>query len=450
MIRVKARLRWYVGLCLGAGFAALVGAAAMTPATAQESLSILEYDERGRIIGLRRVGPGESRTPDRGQRDNADRSSPAAAGGTGDSSADRRFQRIIDGEILVTNTPRGFENDALGLGFRVLERIRLSGLGINALRLKLPGSMTVPEAMEIIQRRFPDVTPDVNAVFDPSAGAPAAIASLARDAVSWPQVGGGCGRGVRIGIIDGVVDTDHPALTGQRLTYRSFHRKGWRPTAADHGTAIAAMMIGKPADHGFGGVLPGAELFAANIFGKSREGLVGADSVAILRALEWMIEMNVHVVNMSFAGGDHKLLRLAIEKARRKGIVAVASVGNWGSHTRRAYPAALESVIAVTAVSRDMRIYDRANKGDYVDFAAPGVRIWTAVPNGGKFQSGTSFATPFISALVGSAVARGAAPDPEALRARLGRTVLDLGAPGRDQVFGLGFIIGGPKCRGEG
>lgn len=449
MIRAKARLRRYFGLHLCAVVALFAGFAALTPATAEESLSILEYDERGRVIGLRRVEPGESRAPGRSQGDRPNRSSPAPAGAD-DSPAGRRFQRIIDGEILVANTPRGFENDALGLGFRVIERIRLFGLGIDAVRLKLPGSMTVPEAMEIIQGSFPDVTTEVNAVYDPSAPPPAAPASLARDAVSWTQVGGGCGRGIRIGIIDGVVDTNHPALAGQRLTYRSFHRKGWRPTAADHGTAIAAMMIGRPADQGFGGVLPGAELFAANIFGKSRDGLVGGDSVAILRALEWMIEMKVHVVNMSFAGGDHKLLRLAIEKARRKGIVAVASVGNWGSSTRRAYPAALESVIAVTAVSRDMRIYAHANKGDYVDFAAPGVRIWTAVPNGGKFQNGTSFATPFISALVGAAVARGAAPDPEALRARFGRIALDLGAPGRDQVFGLGFVIGEPGCRGEG
>lgn len=450
MIRVKFRLRWYVGLCICAIVAVLTGISAAAPAMAEESLSILEYDEHGRVIGLTRVGPGEAQTaPGRSQSNSPARSDAPAAAGASDSTAVRRFQRIIEGEVLVANTPRGFESNAQDLGFRVLERIRLSSLGINAVRLKLPGGMTVPEAMEIIQSRFPDVTAEVNAVFDPSAG-PTAPASLARAAVSWPQVGGGCGRGVRIGIIDGVVDADHPALAGQRLTYKSFHRVGWRPTAADHGTAIAAMMIGKPADQGFGGVLPGAELFAGNIFGKNRDGVVGGDAVAILRALEWMIEMKVHVVNMSFAGGDHKLLRLAIEKAQRSGIVSVASVGNWGSNTRRAYPAALESVIAVTAVGQDMRIYGHANKGDYVDFAAPGVRIWTAVPSGGKFQNGTSFATPFISALIGAAVAGGAAPNPQGLRRRLGGTVLDLGAPGRDQVFGLGFVIGGPQCRGEG
>ena len=446
MTRAESRLR--LGLRVCAVFALFAGFAAATPAMAEESLSILEYDKNGRVIGFKRVGPAESREPERSP-DEQDRSSPEPAEAD-DSPASQRFQRIIEDEVLVANAPRGFENDARGLGFRVLERIRLSRLGIDAVRLKVPVRMTVAEAMEIIQRRFPNVTTEVNAVFDPSAGASAAPASLARDAVSWPQVGSGCGSGVRIGIIDGVVDTEHPALAGQRLTYRSFHRKGWRPTAADHGTAIAAMMIGRPADQGFGGVLPGAELFAANIFGKSRDGLVGGDAVAILRALEWMIVMKVHVVNMSIAGGDHKLLRLAIESARRKGLVAVASVGNWGSATRRAYPAALESVIAVTAVRRDMRIYTHANKGDYVDFAAPGVRIWTAVPSGGKFQNGTSFATPFISALVGAAVAKGAAPDPETLRLRLGRTVLDLGAPGRDQVFGLGFVIGEPECRAHG
>lgn len=448
MIRAKAKLWRYLGLRACAVFAVLAAAGVASPVTAEESLSILEYDERGRVVGIKRVAPGESQTPESGPADGSNRSAPAAAGAN-DSPVGRRFQRIIEGEVLVANTPQGFESDARGLGFSVLERIRLSSLGIDAVRLRLPRSMTVPEAMDIIQRRFPDAIAEVNAVFDPSAGT-AVPASLARAAVAWPQVGGGCGSGVRIGIIDGVVDTNHPALVGQRLTYQSFHRKGWQPTAADHGTAIAAMMIGKPADQGFGGVLPGAEVFAGNIFGKNREGVVGGDAVAILRALEWMIEMKVHVVNMSFAGGDHKLLRLAIEKAQRSGIVSVASVGNWGSDTRRAYPAALESVIAVTAVNKDMLIYGRANKGDYVDFAAPGVRIWTAVPSGGKFQNGTSFATPFISALVAAAVARGAAPDPQALRGRLGGTVLDLGAPGRDQVFGFGYVIGGPECLSEG
>lgn len=267
---------------MGSGVVAILIVAAVlgtgTAANAEESLRILEYDADGRVIGLRRVGPGGSKSPPDAQSDPTGRSSWQDDGASR-PPVDDRFQRIIDGEILVANPPGGFETEARSLGFLVIERIRLSNLEMDALRLKIPRSLTVSQALAIIERRFPDATAEVNAVFGPSVGS--APASLARDAVSWPQVGDACGRDVRIGIIDGVVETSHAALAGQRLTYRSFHRKGWRPTAAEHGTAIAAMMIGKPADRGFGGVLPGAQVFAGNIFGKNREGLVGGDAVAM-------------------------------------------------------------------------------------------------------------------------------------------------------------------------
>ncbi len=461
---VRGGLNRFVFLACVAALVAMAFLLVQAPGRAEENITILQYDDRGRVTGFKRVDPseikrgggsgsgrggGSSAVTPGGRRGGSSAVSPggrrgSAATGAGDGGPAQRF---IEGEVLVANTPRDFERDVVGLGFRVLERLRLNGLGIEAVRLALPRRITVDEAMQILELRFPGVTTAVNAVFDPSAGT-VKPASLARAAISWRQVGNGCGRGVRIGIIDGVVDINHPALENERVTYRSFHREGWEPTAAEHGTAIAGMMVGTSAGNGFGGILPGAELFAANIFGKNQNGLVGGDAVAILRALEWMIEKKVHVVNMSLAGGDHKLLRLALEKARRRGLVAVASVGNWGSNTRRAFPAALPSVIAVTGVNQDMRIYSRANTGDYIDFAAPGVRIWTAVPGGGKFQSGTSFATPFVSALVAVAVARGASANPNRLRQALLRRVVDLGVPGRDEIFGFGFIAAEPECLG--
>ena len=72
-----------------------------------------------------------------------------------------------------------------------------------------------------------------------------------------------------------------------------------------------------------------------------------------------------------------------------------------GGRGRPAYPAAYGSVIAVTAVDANCRIYRMANKGAYVDFAMPCVEAWTASPGGGRYQSGTSLASPFIAALAG-------------------------------------------------
>jgi subtilisin family serine protease len=65
-----------------------------------------------------------------------------------------------------------------------------------------------------------------------------------------------------------------------------------------------------------------------------------------------------------------------------------------------AYPAAYPEVIAVTAVDRNKRSYAEANHGTYIDMAAPGVRIWTALPNNQQgMLSGTSFAAPFVTAI---------------------------------------------------
>jgi subtilisin family serine protease len=207
------------------------------------------------------------------------------------------------------------------------------------------------------------------------------------------------------------------------------------------------MMVGEArSGSGWGGLLPGARLTAANIFqfGANRE--ITASASGLLEAIDWMAERQVDVVNMSIAGSNNKIVRQVVEKAGKRGLVLVAAAGNWGTAARPAYPAAYDDVIAVTAVDADRRIYEFANTGHYIDFAAPGVRIWTAIPGGGQYQSGTSFASPYVSVLTGLAVSRGHPRDPEAVRQTLRRRVVDLGTPGRDDVFGWGLVDMQPRC----
>ncbi len=75
-----------------------------------------------------------------------------------------------------------------------------------------------------------------------------------------------------------------------------------------------------------------------------------------------------------------------------------------------------------------------------------GVGLWTAVPEGGRYQSGTSFAVPYVAAQIAVETARGTARGPDALRALLRRRAIDLGAPGKDEVYGWGFIGDAPSC----
>ena len=96
----------------------------------------------------------------------------------------------------------------------------------------------------------------------------------------------------------------------------------------------------------------------------------------------------------------------------------------------------------MTAVDRRRRPYHRANRGSYVDFAAPGVAVWGAMADGkGRFWHGTSFASIYGSAIVAvEALDSTQIPGADQAYEKLRQGVVDLGDPGRDDVFGWGLV----------
>ena len=418
-------------------------------------IRILHYGQDGQATGVdQRTLPDEgsasSGAAETGVGASADPGAPASAAGEegageGEDSDDPR-NRYEPGEVLVVApTPRIMQR-LRAQGFTVLEHQSMAALAVELFRLRVPPTMSVPDAIALLRRSFPGLTVDANHIYEPTAGTEPVPDSWARAVIGWSPAPQTCGRGIRLGVIDASVDTSHPALAGQRIEFRSFHRKSRRAGPADHGTAVAAMLIGRPGPRGWGGILPGAEVKASNIFEYNDSGKLVGNAAALVKALDWMVSEKVHVVNLSVAGADNKTLRQALEQAGRKGLVMVAAAGNWGRSDRPAYPAAYEQVIAVTAFGAGGEVYEMANRGSYIDFAAPGVQIWTAVPEGGRYQSGTSFAVPYVSAQIAVEQVRGPARGPEALRQLLSRRAIDLGAPGKDDVFGWGFIGQEPSC----
>jgi subtilisin family serine protease len=150
------------------------------------------------------------------------------------------------------------------------------------------------------------------------------------------------------------------------------------------------------------------------------------------------------VINLSLAGDANALVALAVRRASAARAVLVAAAGNGGPGAPPAFPAAEPDVIGVTAVDSRMRPYEAANQGDYVDFAAPGVKIWT--PDPGGYRSGTSFATPYVVASLAGRIARAPAVDPRQAAAALASAALDLGPRGKDPVFGWGLVQSANPC----
>ena len=90
----------------------------------------------------------------------------------------------------------------------------------------------------------------------------------------------------------------------------------------------------------------------------------------------------------------------AVAAVRQAGGFVIAAGGNSGDEGTPIYPGACGQAIAVAAIHNWGLAADFSSKGYWIDFAAPGMGILAAnVNNGYRSGSGTSYATPMVSAL---------------------------------------------------
>lgn len=249
---------------------------------------------------------------------------------------------------------------------------------------------------------------------------------------SWMPV---CQQPLRLGLVDSAVDPTHPALASARIESRRF-----LPTtvagSAFHGSAVSSILVGRY--HQLQPLLPQAQLLVAEAFYQQSPYQQGATLESLLQALDWLATQQVSVINLSLTGPPHPALQQVVEQLS-KTMVLVAAAGNAGPAAAPLYPAAYPSVLAVTAVDQHRALYRWANQGDYIDFSAPGVRVWTAKAGAGLTQqSGTSLASPVVAAFAACAIQQGVAQQqlPDYLR----QQVIDLGEPGPDPQFGAGLL----------
>jgi len=133
------------------------------------------------------------------------------------------------------------------------------------------------------------------------------------------------------------------------------------------------------------------------------------------------VRQGASVVNLSLGGtGDSPLIHGLIRSARDQGVLFVAAAGNEPVATPT-FPAAYPEVIAVTAMGAGGEVASYANRGEFVDVAAPGTSL--VFYDGRPYMvTGTSPATARVSALAATLMA-GTGKDAAAVEAMIRRNL---------------------------
>ena len=342
--------------------------------------------------------------------------------------ADPAGEPTLRGELLLIEPSPALLEGARARGFRVLRRSSLDALGLKTVVVQPPPGVATAEALVRLRVLDPQLDADFNHVYTRSGAVDGAAVGSSGAHLGLVTSGG------RIGLVDGGVDLKHPA-------FQSLSRHLWgcdgRSVPNPHGTAVASLLVGR--DSRFAGLSPTATLYSADVYcGRATGGSVEV----VAQALGWMASQGVAVVNVSLVGPPNKLLEKAVAALADRGHLIVAAVGNDGPTAPALYPAAYPQVVGVTGVNPNRRVLPEAAQGAQVVFAAPGADLAVAESAGGGYVSarGTSFAAPFVAGLLANALH---VPEPGAARAAmlaLEQQAIDLGASGRDAVYGLGLV----------
>ncbi len=268
----------------------------------------------------------------------------------------------------------------------------------------LPAPANAKEILKSLRKDFPDADIDWNN--DLSAASTPRL--YAAKTIGWQQ-NGSCAdkaKSLPIGLLDGRVDTSHPAFSGRDITSKNFLNDGMAADTA-HATAIASILVGNAPDAGLNGLLPDNELYSATVL-RSESGKQLASIGSVIKGLDWLMDKKLRLIGISLATQtENAVLNRAFNAAAQRGAIIFAAAGNNAS-AAPVWPAALPKTIAITAVDANKKLFTKANRGKHIDFAAPGVDVWVASGDTGNYESGTSLAVPY--ALAAAAVTLAANP----------------------------------------
>ena len=164
-----------------------------------------------------------------------------------------------------------------------------------------------------------------------------------------------------------------------------------------HGTNAAGVIAAAKNEDGIIGIAPNVSLYSIRVLDEDNEAPISR----VIAGVEWAIENDIDVLNMSFGTLNYSsLLYQSIRRAYDSGMVLVASAGNTGEDGDQVtYPAKFDEVISVGSCDQNGNMSAFSPESASVDILAPGEYIeCVSLVDGYCTEYGTSLAAPHVTA----------------------------------------------------
>jgi thermitase len=209
---------------------------------------------------------------------------------------------------------------------------------------------------------------------------------------AWPIVSGG--KCVPVAVLDTGIDASLDQLKGKVVQEISYTSDRCIDTLNGHGTAIAGIIAGTMGNSSLTGIACNCSLMDVQV--AENDGSTDADKVA--QGIAWAANHGARIINVSIViNKPWPSLEYAVAYAWSHGCVILAAAGNTCS-SDPVYPAAYPHVIGVAASDKKDNLVRWSNHGDWVSVAAPGVDIYSALPeNRFGYKSGSSFSSALVA-----------------------------------------------------
>jgi len=243
----------------------------------------------------------------------------------------------------------------------------------------------------------------------------------------------GSGEGVRLALIAGWANTEHPALSGTSV--KQFNvRSGISPHEHDDfTTALAALLVGSGLTTSYRGIAPRAQLLVLNVLDEQSRSwgseIIVALDAAILEGAQVICLPFGIMAGLAMDADFHDVIS-------EPGVLVVCPAGN-NSSDKPIYPAAGPHPLSAAALDTQNRLATFSNWGDWVTTAAPGKDVPIAVgKNSYGKMSGTVMACGILAGTVALMLAVNPKLAPVQVREILRRTGASVSTPDGMQALG--------------